>query len=159
MLSLPDFGLAEGFVIVDDEAGEMVGDWDAGKNEVRGAEDSTGWSIGRILFAGEVSGMNVELVGMQALVDVAENEIGCVVTASSIPPALNNASVVPPDSVVLSLVIQGLIVRDGFDQEVKSNGFGPPNVSFTTTLPTWEESVCSPVSMDEYSNPVAGAGV
>jgi hypothetical protein len=31
MLSLPDFGLAEGFIEVDDKIGEMVGDGDVGK--------------------------------------------------------------------------------------------------------------------------------
>ena len=90
---------------------------------------------------------------------MAENEIGCLVTASSIPPTLNDTSVVPPNGVVFSVAVNGLIVSDGFDQEVQSNGLGPANVSFTTTLPTREESVCSPVSMDEYSNPVAGAGI
>ena len=64
MFSLPDFSLTEGFIVVNDEMGDMVRDWDLGKKEVRGAEDSAGRSIRGVLFAGEVSSVDVELMGV-----------------------------------------------------------------------------------------------
>lgn len=86
--------------------------------------------------------------------DAAENIINGSVSATPIPPTLDDAHVIPKDAEWA--VGWGIEGKEGKDEELKPDCFGPSNVTLATaSLPTRDEAPRPPSARDNNPHPNA----
>jgi len=62
--------------------------------------DSSGWTISRIVCAGNIFGNDVNVVGFAEGVDVVKNKVGSFVSAASYHPAIDDSFGIAKDAEV-----------------------------------------------------------
>ena len=86
-------------------------------------------------------------------VDTAEDLIGGPIFASKIPPGLNHSFVITVD---LNVSANAPKPWDGFDEQLKTDGFCPTNIPLSVeSLPSWDKTPGSPAITDGDGNPEA----
>ncbi|KIK91075.1 hypothetical protein PAXRUDRAFT_13982 [Paxillus rubicundulus Ve08.2h10] len=127
----------EGKVCVDDKVGKGLWDMDRREEKVHVVEDTLG---------GVVLGGNL-----------FEDTIDFRVAAASVPPSFNNTGVVTMNNDMGSHIEEN---RESADEELKSDGFGPGNVSVALeSFPSRDESPGSPAVANCDSDSKARTGI
>jgi hypothetical protein len=84
--------------------------------------------------------------GFSGVVNALEDRVGCTIAATSLPPSFHDASVISINLKTRDWVGLGGL-DDAEDEELKSDGFRPSNVPIVG-FPTWDETPCTPPSID-----------
>lgn len=115
-----------------DERAKLGGDADCWEEEAKRRVDSPGWAVCRVASARNIARVIGAAGGFRELMESLENFVGRLVAAASLPPAFDDAPVVPINFVVKAR-------RRGWDEssdeEFEADRFRPANVS----------AVCVPV--------------
>ena len=102
--------------------------------------DASGWVVCRVVFARDVTRVDSAVASASEVMDSSKHKVGGPVSAATLPPSFDNATVVTVD---LEVIPSLALWEERLDEELKANGFGPPNVS-TISFPAGEEAPCSP---------------
>ena len=115
-------------VEVDDEWLEFK--WDRNRREklAAGWVSPSRWAVGWVGGARDISGENRAVVVIEELEYPLKDEICSPVSATTLPPTLDDASVVTED---LEYGRAVKVVNGSANEELESNGFCPANVPLT----------------------------
>jgi hypothetical protein len=107
---------------------------------VEGWIDASGWVVCGVVFARDVMRVDSAVASANEVVDSSKHKVGGPISAVTLPPSFDNATVVTVDLEVIPSLAPW---EERSDEEFEANGFGPPNVS-TISFPAREEEPCSP---------------
>lgn len=81
-------------VEVDDEVVQFWGDGNMGQEMCKTWVYSSGWFISGIIFARDISCVDGALPGLQNGVNTSKDDVGLLVSATSLPPSFDDSFVI-----------------------------------------------------------------
>ena len=87
---------------VDHEGSGVVWNVNGWEKKVGGGVNASRWAVCRVVFTGDIWGMDGDLVGGEEIVYAPEDEVDLVVSALPVSPAFHNSLVVSVDAEMLS---------------------------------------------------------
>ena len=87
---------------IDHEGLGVVWNINGREKKVGGGVNAPRWAVCRVVFTGDISGMDGDLVGGEEIVYTPEDEVDLVVSALPVSPAFHNSLVVSVDAEMLS---------------------------------------------------------